>query len=123
LILYKRLSGAGSQADIDDFQVELINRFGLLPEQAKTLVAQTEFKLRCDALGISKLDASVGGGRLRFDASPHFDPMKLILMVQKSPQVYSFEGQTVFRFAADLEERESRIQFVSTLLNTLESAS
>ena len=54
LILYKRLASAGNLEDITELQVELINRFGLLPDQTKALIAQTEFKLRCDALGATK---------------------------------------------------------------------
>ncbi|MEM7377248.1 MAG: transcription-repair coupling factor [Pseudomonadota bacterium] len=122
LILYKRLASAGNLDDITELQVELINRFGLLPDQTKALIAQTEFKLRCDALGATKLDAGAAGGRLRFQSTPNFDPLCLIDLVQKQPQVYSFEGQHALRFTADLQDRETRLAFVDALLTTLETS-
>lgn len=121
LVLYKRLSGATSLEEIRDLQIELINRFGLLPQQTTALIALTEFKLRCDALGVSKLDAGAGGGRLRFQANPKVDPTLLIALVQTQPEVYGFEGQNTLRFSADLDARETRLSFIEELLSTLEA--
>src|SRR5690606_23849563 len=55
LMMYKRLSNAGSDAELRELKVEMIDRFGLLPEPAKYLFEVTRLKLLAQALGIAKI--------------------------------------------------------------------
>ncbi len=55
----------------------MIDRFGLLPEPAKTLFAITALKLRVQPCGIKKIAAGPKGGRILFDEAPKIDLMKL----------------------------------------------
>ena len=57
LMLYKRISNAKTADDLRELQVEMIDRFGLLPEPTKNLFAVTDLKLSAEALGITKIDA------------------------------------------------------------------
>ena len=71
LTLYKRISSARDVDELRELQVEMIDRFGLLPDPAKHLFAIAELKLQATALGIRKLDLGDNGGRVQFDrASP-----------------------------------------------------
>ena len=45
LILYKRIASAKDSAALDALQVEIIDRFGLLPIQLKQLFSVTQVKL------------------------------------------------------------------------------
>src|SRR5690606_12300613 len=45
LMLYKRIASAASHAELDELQVELIDRFGLLPPAAKNLMRIAGLKL------------------------------------------------------------------------------
>lgn len=78
LILYKRIASARDNEALRELKVELIDRFGLLPEQTKTLFSATEIKLRCETLGITRCDTNATGGRLHFSEQPNIDPMSLI---------------------------------------------
>ena len=42
LVLYKRIAQAQSAENLRDIQVEMIDRFGLLPEPVKTVIAEIE---------------------------------------------------------------------------------
>src|SRR5690606_25321758 len=64
LTLYKRISSARDSDGLRELQVEMIARFGLLPDPVKYLFAIAELKLQCDALGIRKLELGENGGRL-----------------------------------------------------------
>src|SRR5690606_27721620 len=75
LTLYKRISSARESEDLRELQVEMIDRFGLLPDPAKHLFATAELKLQATALGIRKLDLGESGGRLQFVEKPSIDPM------------------------------------------------
>ena len=59
LVLYKRIAQATTKDELNDIQIEMIDRFGLLPEPTKQLFAQGEIRLRAQKLGISEVDVSV----------------------------------------------------------------
>ncbi len=116
LILYKRIASAKDNDALDELKVEFINRFGLLPEPAQTLFRTTEFKLKCQELGVKKLEAGQNGGRIVFDEKPKIDPMQLIQLIQQSPDEYRFDGQQTFKFYYELEEPADRLEYIAELL-------
>ncbi|MEH6491071.1 transcription-repair coupling factor [Halopseudomonas sp.] len=122
LILYKRIANATDDETLKDLQVEMIDRFGLLPEQVKTLFRVTALKLRCEPLGITKVDVGAEHGRIEFGAQTEIDPMVLVRMIQDNPQRYRLEGATVFRFNAPMGGVELRLNTVEALLDRLAQA-
>ena len=119
LMLYKRISNAKTADDLRELQVEMIDRFGLLPEPTKNLFAVTDLKLSAEALGITKIDAGPAGGRLEFGGETKVDPMRLVKMIQTQPRRYKLEGASKLRFMATLEEAEERLDYVNELLKSL----
>lgn len=119
LVLYKRIANAQSEDQLQELQIEMIDRFGLLPDQVVTLFRLTALKLRIQALGIDKLDAGAQGGRLTFGDSPKVNPLTLVTLVQQQPLLYKLEGANLLRFSADLETPEQRFTFIENLLDTL----
>ncbi|MEG3193661.1 TRCF domain-containing protein, partial [Lysobacter sp. D1-1-M9] len=71
LTLYKRISGARDVDQLRELQVEMIDRFGLLPDPAKHLFAIAELKLESTRLGIRKIDIGPTGGRVEFIEKPN----------------------------------------------------
>ncbi len=53
LTLYKRIASAADEASLRDLQVEMIDRFGLLPAQTKHLFQIAEIRQKARAIGIS----------------------------------------------------------------------
>ena len=119
LVLYKRIANAGNDDELRDLQVEMIDRFGLLPPPAKTLFAVTGLKLRAEKLGVRKIEAGAGGGRVLFHANPAIDPMTVIKLIQTQPQTYKLDGPEKLRFTLKLETPEVRIDFVERLVESL----
>lgn len=119
LILYKRIASAKDNDGIRELKVELIDRFGLLPDAAKVLFDVTERKLQCSRLGVNRLEANAGGGRVLFNEKPNIDTMSLISMIQKQPKTYKFDGKNTLRFNADIPEADMRLAFIDTMLKTL----
>ncbi|MEM7763245.1 MAG: transcription-repair coupling factor [Pseudomonadota bacterium] len=122
LILYKRIASAPDQNALRDLQVELIDRFGLLPPQTKMLIHITELKLRAAPLGISKIDVSQGGGYLRFSGDGELDPMTLVRLVQQQPDVYKLTDGDRLSFRQTLADGEARADAVEKLLTRLTPA-
>ncbi len=119
LILYKRIASAKSEQELWDLQVEMIDRFGLLPEISKTLFRIAEVKLRAQPLGIRRIEAGAGGGRLMFAEGTSVDPLSLIKLIQSQSRRYSLEGPDVLRVRDNWEEPEKRLKEVMKLLDKL----
>jgi len=119
LVLYKRISSATSHAGLRELQVEMIDRFGLLPAAAKNLFRITELKLLAEPLGIARIEAGPNGGSLHFGRDARIDPGALVQLVQGSPSTYRLEGQERLRIRRDLPEPEDRFRLVTELLDRL----
>ena len=119
LILYKRIANAADEDGLKELQVEMIDRFGLLPEPTKNLVRLTLLKLQSEKLGITKIDAGPQGGRIEFSADTSVDPMVLIKLIQSQPNRYKFEGATLFKFQIPMERPEERFNTLEALLERL----
>ncbi len=122
LTLYKRISSARDSVALRELQVEMIDRFGLLPDAAKHLFAIAELKLQANALGIRKLELGENGGRIVFEAKPDIDPMAVIQLIQKQPKLYQMDGPDKLRIRHPLPESADRFNAARALLTTLRPA-
>lgn len=119
LQFYKHIANAKSSRELDEIQVEMIDRFGLLPHHLKHLFAISELKLKADALGITKLEANEKGGKFEFSERPKVKPETIIHLIQTQPQRFRLEGPTRLRFTLDAHELKDRIVLVDQLLDLL----
>ena len=119
LTLYKRISSARDTDALRELQVEMIDRFGLLPDPAKHLFAIAELKLQANTLGVRKLELGENGGRIVFEAKPAIDPMAVIQMIQKQPKLYTMDGPDKLRIKHPLPLPEDRFSAAKALLLTL----
>ncbi|MDY0956943.1 transcription-repair coupling factor [Stenotrophomonas rhizophila] len=119
LTLYKRVSSARDTDELRELQVEMIDRFGLLPDPAKHLFAIAELKLQANVLGVRKLELGENGGRIVFEAKPAIDPMAVIQMIQKQPKLYTMDGPDKLRIKHPLPLPEDRFSAAKALLLTL----
>ncbi|HLT43758.1 MAG TPA: transcription-repair coupling factor, partial [Luteimonas sp.] len=119
LTLYKRISSARDEDGLRELQVEMIDRFGLLPPAAKQLFAVAELKLQGTRLGIRKLDLGESGGRLQFVEQPQVDPMAVIRLIQGQPKHYRMDGPDKLRITLDLPDADTRLKTARGLLIAL----
>ncbi|HET8807482.1 MAG TPA: transcription-repair coupling factor [Methylophaga sp.] len=119
LVLYKRIAAAADKETLHELQVEMVDRFGLLPEQVKTLFAVHEMRLKAKAIGIRKIDVYDQGGRLIFDQQPNIEPIKIIELIQKQPARFKLDGQDKLKFTGDMPDADSRILALDNLLENL----
>jgi transcription-repair coupling factor (superfamily II helicase) len=118
LVLYKRIAAAGGDEGLRELQVEMIDRFGLLPEQVDNLFQVSRLRLRAQRLGIRAIDAGPEGGSIEFMEATRVDPLALVKLVQSDPQVYKLAGGTRLRFERKLPGGERR-EFLHQLLDNL----
>jgi transcription-repair coupling factor (superfamily II helicase) len=119
LIEYKRIASASDEDGLREIQMELIDRFGLLPEPLKHLFRMTRIKLQTLALGVEKIDVGEQTGKIVFNSNPNIDPLKIIELIQAEPQQYRFDGKQTLRISCQNVELESRFNQVENLLQKL----
>ena len=118
LTLYKRLSTAKSNEALDELKVELIDRFGLLPDPVITLVETHRLRIHARWLGITKLELTAHGGRLIFGENARVDPAKLVAAVQAAPDTYQLSANTL-RFSREMPTLEDRLAVIRAILDDI----
>lgn len=119
LVLYKRIASANNQQELKEIQIELIDRFGLLPDASKNLIDTTELKLFANGLGIDKIEAHEDGGRIIFSAEPNINIDQLLGLIQREPNVFKMNGSEKLSFNVHLEDVEARINYIRHLIDTI----
>ena len=115
LVIYKRLANCVNDDDLDNMQEELIDRFGLLPEQGEALIACHRLRIAAKVIGIIKIDASSEAIQLQFNPKADIDPTKLIALLQRDRRC-RMNGPDKLRVTIGLEDLQLRTDFVKTLL-------
>jgi len=123
LIQYKRISNAKNSEELKDLRVELIDRYGLLPDQVINLFTVVELKLAIEVIGIKKIDIHAEGARVVFTEDPGIDPALLIQLLQSVPNKYRFNGKDTLYINCELGDNNDRKEVVqSTLLALIEDS-
>jgi transcription-repair coupling factor (superfamily II helicase) len=119
LVMYKRIAGAALDEELRELQVEMIDRFGLLPAPVRNLFRVTGLKLAAAPLGVAKIEVGRQDGRILFGPEAAIDTRKLVELLQRQPGRYRFEGGNKLRFSGDFDPEEARFAVVAELLSTL----
>ncbi|WP_068751124.1 transcription-repair coupling factor, partial [Oleiphilus sp. HI0123] len=122
LVLYKRIANAADKDGLKDIQVEMIDRFGMLPDAVKNLMRQTELKLKADPVGIDKIDAGETSGSFEFSKDTKVDPLAIVQLVQKNPIKYKLEGATKLKFELEAKNAEEKLSEIEALIALLSKA-
>lgn len=123
LVLYKRIANAKDLSQLRELQVEMIDRFGLLPDSTKNLFKLTELKIKAEPIGIRKIEASTQNGKIEFSPHPNVDPDRIIAMIRAKPQHFKLIGSQQIKFSFDMQTPELRFQVVENLINQLNTSS
>ncbi|WP_392565215.1 transcription-repair coupling factor [Utexia brackfieldae] len=116
LSLYKQIASADDQSELNDIKIEMIDRFGLLPEAVKFLLEVAELKLLARNLGIKRIEFAEQGGFIEFYDKHKISVDYLISIIQKNPQNYRFDGTNRMKLLKEKLSRLERINYLYKLL-------
>jgi transcription-repair coupling factor (superfamily II helicase) len=119
LVHYKRIASAATRDQLDELQVELIDRFGLLPAATKTLFAITWLKLLATSLGVSRVQLSDSGATIEFASETRVEPTVLIDLIEKEPGKHRLDGPNRLLVSWDLDADEDRLPAIERLFSQL----
>ncbi|MCX7674006.1 MAG: transcription-repair coupling factor [Thiobacillaceae bacterium] len=118
LVLYKRLANCTSEAELKAMEEELIDRFGLPPEPARTLLEVHRLRIRTQPLGIARLEASTQAVTVQFLPNPPIDPGRLIQLIQTRRE-YKLAGPDRLRIERGGSSVGERLRLISEFLGQI----
>ena len=116
LVLYKRIAAADTREALREIQVEMIDRFGLLPEPIKNVFVQASVRIQAQRLGINDIEVTAVGGSIEFANHTTVSPLSLVKLIQADPKVYALAGANKLRFHSPLPDLPARQAFIESLL-------
>jgi transcription-repair coupling factor (superfamily II helicase) len=119
LVFYKRISSAKNDDDLKELKIEMIDRFGLLPDSINNLFASTSLRILAEKIGITKIYIFDDMAEITLSKNNYIEPTKIINLIQKSPQTYKLKNQNTLIFNAEMKENYTRIEKVRTLAESL----
>lgn len=119
LIFYKRIANTKNAAELRELQIELIDRFGLLPQEVKQLLRITELKQLATPLGITKIRLQDPVLILELDKNPNINAEALIKLIQLKPTRYQLKGPTRLKITTDSQSFDARSQEIELLIKEI----
>jgi len=117
LTMYKRIASAATLEQLQELQVETIDRFGLLPDAAKSLFSIAELKLEAARHDIKSIEVGPTGGVIKFHENPSINVDRLMLTIAANPQEYKFSGTETVQVSRPMPEAEHRIKMVEEIID------
>ena len=122
LSLYKRFAATNDFSELMGLREELVDRFGDLPDQAKSFYETHRLRLEMTGFGIKKIDATPVSIQIQFIPNPPIDPMKIIQLIQSSKHI-QLNGQDKLKVLPqkerEFEKLDQRLDAIRQVLRRL----
>jgi transcription-repair coupling factor (superfamily II helicase) len=117
--LYRRLATLESDAEIDAFGAELIDRFGSLPEEVGQLLKIMAIKVLCRRANVDKVEGGPKGIIVSFRDKSFADPAGLIAYVTEQGSFAKVRPDMKIVFIRDVEDLDERLKVTTGILRNL----
>jgi transcription-repair coupling factor (superfamily II helicase) len=117
--LYRRLSTFETDAEIDAFGAELIDRFGPLPTEVEQLLKIMSVKVLCRRANVDKVDAGPKGIIVSFRDNAFANPNGLVAYVAEQASFAKVRPDMRIVFIRDVEDPNDRIKATAAILRNL----
>ncbi|PZO92472.1 MAG: transcription-repair coupling factor, partial [Haemophilus parainfluenzae] len=121
LVFYKKLAKAKSEKDLNEVAEQMIDRFGLQPQEVKLLFTSHRLRLQAEALGIARIIATSDKILFKFSKNNKIDVEQLVRMIQEEPQIYRLKEGHDLMVHQGFSEVEKRVKAIEQILNKLNS--
>lgn len=118
LAYYKAFASAEDRTALERSVEALVDCYGKLPDAARRLIEVHKLRLRCEAIGIRRVDAAPTAVVITFSPRPNLDPLALIGLLQ-SRRDARMAGPERLRIDVSNEDPEARLRLVIEVLARL----
>jgi transcription-repair coupling factor (superfamily II helicase) len=119
--IYRRISNLSNFEDIEEFKVELIDRFGKYPEEVEHLFVIVKLKILCKQANISKIDASEKAVVIAFKDNIFANPVALLQYINENPGYIKIRPDQKIAFLRAYSDLDKRTDYIFTIINKLTS--
>jgi transcription-repair coupling factor (superfamily II helicase) len=117
---YKKIANVRNELDQGQLQLEMIDRFGKIPEEILNLMEVARLKFLCKKVGVERLEIISDGVLISFKDNKFAAPESLMQMIFSSKnQIKLHAGQKVF-FICDVKSTSLKISSANQVLEKLE---
>jgi len=121
LSLYKKLATCDEEEELFRLQEELVDRYGKLPDAARSLIETHRLRLTAEHIGVKKIDASNEAIVITFVPNPPLDGRRLIELLQREKNM-RMQGPEKLRIAAQTPNLDARLQMLRLVFKALQPA-
>jgi transcription-repair coupling factor (superfamily II helicase) len=119
LTLYRRLSTVETDAEIDAFGAEMVDRFGPLPDEAGQLLKIMAIKVLCRRANVEKVEAGPKGIIVSFRDNAFANPAGLIAYIAEQGSFAKVRPDMKIVFTRDVEALDERLKVTTGILRNL----
>ena len=117
--LYRRMATLESDADIEGFAAEMIDRFGPMPPEVEQLMTLTAIKALCRRAHVEKVEAGPKGVIVGFREDSFANPAGLVRFVAQQGREAKVRPDMRVVFMRDFETIPARLEGARQILRTL----
>ncbi len=121
MTLYRRLVRLESLEELEQFEIEMIDRFGLLPEETQHLLKIITLKLICRQGGIDKIDAGPKGVVIGFHNDSYANPAGLVAWLSQAGEGAKLRADHRLIIPGKWETPEERFTAIREIAENLSS--
>jgi transcription-repair coupling factor (superfamily II helicase) len=119
LSLYRRLAALQSDAEIESFAAELIDRFGPLPGEVEQLMQLVAIKALCRQAHIEKVEAGPKGVIVAFRENSFANPQGLVRYIAEQGSFAKVRPDMKIVFVREFETAAARLDGTRQILRAL----
>lgn len=119
LDLYRRLSSAGSEAEVEALYEEMIDRFGSLPPEARNFVSIASIKTLAKRLRIRELKDDKTKLSLQFDESSPLPPQAVLNLLKTHPKKFRLSPEQKLTMIHEPTSPEGLLKLTNKFLSDL----
>jgi transcription-repair coupling factor (superfamily II helicase) len=117
--LYRRMADLDSDAAVESFGAELVDRFGKLPPEVEQLLKIMRIKVLCMRANVEKVEAGPKGVIVAFRDNAFANPTGLVSYVAEQASFAKVRPDMRIVFIRDVEDLGERLKVTTTLLRDL----
>jgi transcription-repair coupling factor (superfamily II helicase) len=117
--LYRRLATLETDAEIEAFGAELIDRFGPLPSEVEQLLKIMAIKVLCRRANVEKVDGGPKGIIVAFRGNSFADPTGLVTYVTEQGSFAKVRPDMKIVFIREIDDLNERLKTTTAILRDL----
>ncbi|MFO0389263.1 MAG: transcription-repair coupling factor [Alphaproteobacteria bacterium] len=117
--LYRRAADLKTADDISAFASELVDRFGDMPEETKTLIATLDLKTLCKKAGIDRIDTGPKGAVFSFHNNTFSNPDALLTYIAKNVRNLKARPDQKVVFTHEWKPSDDKIGLVKKIIGDI----